>query len=154
DRHRDRFSCLTGCEGQCAAGGGVIVTGHGRGAVGGGIVHGHRLPAGGGKRDDEVGIGGARIPFHDRTRIHRERRSRVVVDDGAHALPAANRGIGSGVEVHVEDFVGFVQGIARHPNGNRLGRFAGRKSQIARCRGVVGAGCRRIGGGGVGGSVV
>ena len=84
NRDGDGLAGLARCKGQRAADAGVVAAGHGA-AVGGGVVHGHRLAA----RGDRVTVKVARSALGHADIVDAEGRG-VVIDDGADADAVAD----------------------------------------------------------------
>src|SRR5439155_1567800 len=131
----------------------VVAGGAGRGrrAVGGVVVDGHRLAAGGGQVDVDVDRAEVVVALHSGQVVDRDGGHRVVVDNGALALAVPHGAAGGAGEVDEEGLVGLVVGVAVGQDGEGLARLVGGEGDGARAGLVVGVGRR---GGAVGGGVV
>ena len=135
-RHGDRLRGRARGEGQRAAGVGVIGWLRG-GAVGGGVVDGHRLAAGGAEGDGEHGVDRAGIAFGHGDVVDRQRRRRVVVGDGAHALSVADHRVGHVGDVDEEGLVRLAERVAVHQHREGIRTVAGRDGLAGQAVGDV-----------------
>ena len=138
--HGDGFSRVTRCEGQGAAGQGVIgARARGRPARNG-VVHGHRLTRRRVQRYCQLRRGAVFVSIGD-SRVEGHLRCRVVILDCAGVSGDTSQGdIGRVAQGDLHRLLRLVQGIVVHGYRDGFRRISRCVGQGAAGQGVVGAG--------------